>query len=95
MEKKTKKKTTDNETSKKKEDYKEDTQRTCDCFTLINIFMSAEYLKRHLLKRMYDVCLGLQIWNLMNLIIRSFQRWQLSKEQILNASPLQTSTDYS
>lgn len=67
---------------------KQDMQCTCDCSSLINIFMSAEYLKRLLLQRMYDVYLGLQhsqIWNVMNFIIRSFQRWRLSKDHILNA----------
>lgn len=66
------------------------------CFSLINIFMSTEYLRKLLLKTMCDVCLGLQhsqIWNVMNFIIRSIQRWRLSKDHILNASPLM-STDY-
>lgn len=64
---------------------RKDKKDTCDCFSLINIFMSAEYLRRLLLKRMCDVCLGLQhsqIWNVMNFIIRSFQRWRLSKDRI-------------
>lgn len=35
-----------------------------------------------------------QIWKVMSFIIRSFERWQLGKDRILNALPLRTSTDY-